>query len=294
MRIEPRSKPRRAAAVSVASNSSLIAVKLALGLATHSVSVLAEALHSSVDLLAAVIAFYAVGKSAQPADESHLFGHGKFESISSAAEALLVFVAAALILHQAGHSLLAGQYLSATTGGLVAMGLSVVVNGVVSTYLYRVAQANDSIALEADALHLRTDLYTCAGVFIGLGAIRLTGLKWLDPLLGILVALVVITTALRLTRRSIGDLVDASLPKEETDRLMRILQAHSELGIDFHRVRSRRSGPWRHIDLHVEMRPELTVRRAHEICDHLEQDIIAALPRARVLIHTEPLGGGRD
>lgn len=288
------SRPRRAAALSIASNSTLIGVKLCVGVLTHSVSVIAEALHSLVDLLAAFIAFYAVGKSAQPADESHLFGHGKFESVSGAAEALLVFAAAVLVLHQAGHSLLSGRYLSTATGGLVAMGVSLIVNGVVSTYLYRVARATDSIALEADALHLRTDLYSCGGVFLGLAVIHFTGLKLLDPLLAIVVALVIIGAALRLSRRSLSDLLDASLPKEETDRLMRILQAHSELGIDFHRIRSRRAGPWRHIDLHVEMRPDLTVQKSHEICDHLEQDILAAFPRTRVLIHTEPLGNGRD
>lgn len=168
------------------------------------------------------------------------------------------------------------------------------VNWVVSARLYRVARASDSVALEADALHLRTDVYTCAGVFLGLFAIQLTGLKWLDPVLGIAVAAVIVFAAYRLTGDSLKDLLDASLPTEETERLTRILEAHTEMGLEFHRVRSRRAGPWRHIDLHVQMRPELTVQRAHEICDHLEQDIVAALPRARVLIHTEPLGGGRD
>ena len=174
------------------------------------------------------------------------------------------------------------------------MAVSMVVNWVVSSRLYRVARASGSIALEADALHLRTDLYSCAGVFFGLGMIQLTGHKWLDPLLGVVVAAVVIWAAYRLTKSSLRDLLDASLPREDMERLKRVLQAHSELGIRFHRVRSRRSGPWTHIDLHLETPPELTVQKAHEICDHLEQDIVATLPRARVLIHAEPLGSGGD
>jgi cation diffusion facilitator family transporter len=286
--------PQRAATVSVASNSTLILVKLGLGVATHSVSVVSEALHSLNDLTAAIIALYAVRKSAEPADESHPFGHGKFESMSGAVEGFLIFLAAAAILFQAGDALLSRQYLSTAVGGMIAMGVSMLVNIVVSTYLYRVARATDSLALEADALHLRTDLYSCAGVFLGLLIIEISGLKWLDPLLGIMVACVIMTAAYRLTGRSVGDLLDRNLPAEEREKLTRILEAHSELGIRFHRVRARRSGPLRHIDLHLETPPDMTVQRAHEICDHLEQDIVAALPRARVLIHTEPLGNKTD
>jgi len=291
---------QRAAGLSVASNSTLIAVKLVLGLWTASVSVISEALHSLVDLVASLIALYSVRKSAQPEDEDHPFGHGKFESISGAVEALLIFLAAGAIFYQAGHALLLGHFLHTPLGGLIAMGVSMLVNWVVSAWLYRVATDNQSIALEADALHLRYDVYTCAGVFVGMGVIAIAGLrgldlKWLDPLLGIMVALVVVRAAYRLTRKSLEDLVDTRLPKEEMERLMEILEANSALGIRFHRVRARRAGPLRHIDLHVEMSPELTVQKAHDICDHLEQDITASLPRARVLIHAEPIeDGGRD
>jgi cation diffusion facilitator family transporter len=290
MTVGSKSTPQRAAVLSVASNSTLILVKLVLGLATQSVSVISEALHSFVDLVAALIAFYAVRKSAEPADESHLFGHGKFESISGVVEGLLIFLAAGAILYQAGHALQDRDYLSTPVGGIIAMAVSMVVNIVVSTILYRVARANDSIALEADALHLRTDVYSCAGVFLGLVVIQITHHKWLDPLLGIMVAGVVIRSAYSLTRRSLGDLVDVSLPEDERENLTRILEEHTEMGLKFHQVRSRRSGPWRHIDLHVEMPADLTVQKAHEICDHLERDILAALPRARVLIHAEPIG----
>jgi cation diffusion facilitator family transporter len=286
--------PQRAAAVSVAANSALILLKLVVGLATRSVSVVSEALHSLVDLAAAVIALYAVRKSAEPADDAHPYGHGKFESMSGAAEGLLVFLAAAAILFQAGRALLLRHYLSTAVGGLIAMGLSVAVNLVLSIYLYRVARASESLAIEADGLHHLTDLYSCIGVFVGLAVIEIAGFKWLDPLLAIMVAGVITIAAYRLTGRSVSELLDTSLPEDERDRLTQILEAHSELGISFHRVRARRSGPLRHIDLHLETPPDMTVQRAHEICDHLEQDIVAALPRARVLIHTEPLGNKTD
>ncbi len=285
----------RTALLSVASNTGLILVKVVAGLATGSVSILSEALHSGLDLAAALMAFFSVRTADKPADKVHPFGHGKFESLSGAAEGILILVAAALIIYAAIGRILSGRHeIHLPLIGAAVMALSVLVNTLISTRLMRIAKQTSSIALEADAWHLRTDVYTSACVLVGMVAITVgVRLGWhpalhIDPILAIAVALLIVRAGWDITRQSYHHLVDRALPEEEREKLVSLLQEHYREIVDFHSLRTRLAGNQRHIDFHLLLPPEMTLEKAHALCDHLEADIRALLPRSEVLIHEEP------
>ncbi|MFZ3172274.1 MAG: cation diffusion facilitator family transporter [Carboxydocellales bacterium] len=278
----------KAARLSVVSNSLLVVGKLIAGISMGSVSVLSEAVHSGIDLVAALIAYFSVQKASEPADEEHPYGHGKIENVSGTIEAVLIFGAAAYIIYESIHKLQVGGEVEGLGLGAVIMGISAIVNWFISSRLYKVAKETDSVALEADALHLRTDVYTSLGVLIGLVAIKLTGLNILDPLVAIAVALLIIKTAWDLTKTSFVQIIDARLPQEEETLVINILEQHSGNFVEFHELRSRKSGAERFIDLHIVVPRQWPVLDVHQLCDHLEERIEEALPRAHVLIHIEP------
>lgn len=286
---------QRAAAVSVLSNIALTLGKLVAALLTGSVSILSEALHSGLDLVAAFMALLAVRRSRQPADADHRFGHGKFESASGLAEGILILAAVGLIAYAALRRLVTGQVeLEAPGLGMAVMAVSAVVNVFVSRMLFRVARQTDSVALEADAWHLRTDVWTSAGVLVGLGAIVLgTSLGFreahhLDPIIALIVAAVIARAAWDITRRSWDQLVDRSLPHREVQQIESLLVEHYPRVAAFHRLRTRKSGSQREIDLHLVLPGEVSVTEAHKLCDELEADLRRLLPGAEVLIHVEP------
>ncbi len=276
------------AGLSIVSNSLLVVTKLVVGLLIGSVSVISEAIHSGIDLLAAIIAFVAVRKASVPADADHPFGHGKMENLSGTIEAALIFVAAGLIVVEAIRKLFKPLELGNLGAGLAVMGLSVILNVVVSSRLMAVAKREDSVALEADALHLRTDVWTSVGVFLGLGLIQLTGLVWIDSAVAIGVALIIAHAAWELTRRSMGGLVDEALPGEELEFIKKLVAEEYPQVIEIHQLRSRKAGPERFLDLHMVVWKDLPVSTAHDLCDRLEADIESRLPRSNVTIHVEP------
>jgi cation diffusion facilitator family transporter len=276
------------AALSVASNTVLILLKTFVGLSTGSVSILSEAAHSGADLLAAMIAFVAVRTSNRPADRTHPYGHGKVENLSGAIEAGLIFVAAAWIIYESVRKLVEGTHLVSLDLGLIVMLVSVVINVVVSRRLLRVARDTHSIALEADARHLTTDIVTSGGVFVGLLVVQVTGIVALDALIAIGVALLILHTAYDLVKRSLIDLVDTSLPSDERQSIASILNEHDRTVVEYHDLRSRRVGGQRHIDLHLVVDGKKSVEEAHKLCSHLEEHIREALPETDVVIHLEP------
>jgi cation diffusion facilitator family transporter len=291
-------KPR-AARVSVLSNACLTGFKLAAGIVTGSVSVLSEALHSGLDLVAAIMALLAVRTSRTPADADHQFGHGKFESLSGLAEGALILVAVVMIAWSALHRLIFHHAEIEHVGwGVVVMGVSALVNVFVSRMLFRVARETDSVALEADAWHLRTDVWTSVGVLVGLAII--TGaeqLGWrrasvLDPIIALGVAAVITRAAWDIMRQSWGHLVDRSLPEDEIALIESLLREHYPEFSSYHRLRTRKAGSQRYIDLHLEVAGEESVAKAHALCDHLESDLRSRLREAEVMIHVEP--GGSD
>mgnify|MGYP005851212807 CR=1 FL=1 len=276
------------AALSVASNLTLTLLKLAVGVYIGSVAIVAEAIHSSVDLLAAIIAFFAVRSSARPPDDDHPFGHGKIENVSGTVEALLIFVAAGLIVYEAVQKLLHGAELPHVDLGLAVMALSVVVNVVVSRQLFRVARRTDSVALEADGYHLTTDVLTSLGVLAGLVVVRLTGLAILDPLVALAVAGIIVKVAVDITLRSFVDLLDRSLPESERQLVVQIIEDHKDSLVGVHRVRTRKAGSERHVDLHLVVNGQASVAEAHALCDRLERDLHKALGACSTNIHVEP------
>jgi cation diffusion facilitator family transporter len=287
-----------AARLSVASNTALVVGKLAVGLVIGSVSVLSEAIHSGMDLVAAGIAFYSVKQASKPADGDHAYGHGKIENVSGLAEALLIFGAAGWIVYEAVHKLVRPEPMDELWLGVAVMGVSSVVNVLVSRRLFRVARETESIALEADAWHLRTDVYTSAGVMVGLGALWLgeallpnVNLYWLDPVVAIGVALLILRAAYDLTARSGRDLLDSRLPQEEEAWLAECIMEHAPLVLGYHRLRTRRAGGARFVDVHVEVPGSMSVDESHAVADSIEARMRERFARLSVTVHIEPRSG---
>jgi cation diffusion facilitator family transporter len=271
-------------------------MKFIVGTSIGSVSIISEAIHSSMDLIAALIAFFSVRKSAEPPDAQHEFGHGKFEDVSGLIEALLIFIAAFLIIWEAGQKLLgeSSEVLNPELllWGIAVMGISALVNWYVSNRLFKVGKQSESIALESDAWHLRTDVYTSLGVFIGLILIRLTGITILDPLIAIGVAMVIMKAAYDLTRRSLSDLIDHSIPPADEKRIQEIICDHASIYAGFHDLKTRRSGPEIFIEFHLVVPGNISVLQSHDLADHLEADLKTEFPRANITIHAEPCNEG--
>jgi cation diffusion facilitator family transporter len=281
------------ARISVISNLLLVVLKLAVGLLTGAVSIISEAAHSGVDLIAALVAFYAVRKAEQPPDEDHDYGHGKFENLSGAVEALLIIGAAVWIVVEAVHKLKSARMPEMVGYGILIMIVSIAVNFWVSSKLLRVARQTESHALEADALHLRADIWTSVGVLAGLVLIKTTGWAWLDPVVAIAVALIVFKAGYGMTKKSVNELTDVSLPPEEEQLIVDILKSHKDV-ISFHRLRTRRSGSWRLIDMHLILYKNLHLDKAHDISEQIEAEIRSKLGVCDVVIHLEPCDHHED
>jgi cation diffusion facilitator family transporter len=278
-----------AAALSIASNALLIALKLAAGAITGSIAILTEAVHSLIDLVASVVAYISVRKADEPADAEHPYGHEKVESLAATIEGMLILVGAGIIVYEATHRLVVGAEVSSLGVGMVVVGFSIVANLVVSTVLSRQAKATESPALEGDAAHLRTDALTSAGVLVGLVLVQITGNAAFDSITALLVAVAIVTAGIRIIRRSSGVLVDEALPDAEMDRIeAAIAAARTPEVAGYHKLRARRAGSRRYIDFHVQYVSGTSLERAHELAHEMRDSIEAALPRSEVLIHAEP------
>ena len=279
----------RAAAVSVASNTGLIALKVVAGVLTGSVAVLTEALHSGIDLLASLIAFFSVRQAEEPADAGHRYGHDKFENAAAAAEGMLVLAGSAVIAFAAIRSLVNGPHLERLGFGIAVVGFAAAVNLGVSAWLFRKGREMASPALEGDAAHLRTDAYTSLGVLVGLALVTITGAEWLDPVVALIIAGAIVTTGMRLTVRSLRVLVDESLPDEEMAAIRDSIEAFAGEGVvGYHQLRTRRAGARRYVDLHVQFRRGTSLEEAHHTAHALQDAIQERLNGADVLIHLEP------
>ena len=280
-------KKVRVARLSILSNSVLILLKVIVGLLSGSVSIISEAIHSFMDLLASVVAFFSVRISDAPADERHPYGHGKFENISGVVEALLIFIAAFWIIYEAVKKFLEPAEVENIGLGFVVMLVSAIVNFFVSRKLYLVARETDSIALEADALHLKTDVYTSVGVAVGLMMMWITGIHQIDPIIAIFVALLILKESYELFSKAYAPLLDLALPGKDLKRISAIIQNRCTGDMSFHNLRTRKAGNYKYIDFHLNLDPEKTVREAHEICDLIEGDIKKMFENTEVTIHVE-------
>jgi cation diffusion facilitator family transporter len=296
--MEKQKQKTAVALLSIISNSILVILKLVVGITTGAISVISEAAHSSMDLIASIIAFFAVRISARRPDAEHPFGHGKVEDISALAEALLIFIAAIWIVYKAINKLINPAPLEAIDWGVGVMLFSVIANIIVSRLLFIVGKRTESPALIADAWHLRTDVYTSAGVMTGLALIWLGGilfpqleLDWLDPVAAIAVAILICRAALKLTIDAIKDLIDTSPPPDELMWLSTYLKGLYPTVRSIHRVRIRKSGAARFIDLHIVVDPKMTVSESHAITEKMTTAIREKLEGADLTVHIEPCDG---
>jgi len=287
----------RAAWISVISNSALVVSKLVIGLLIGSVSVVSEAIHSGVDLVAAGIALFAVKSANKPADKEHPYGHGKIENLSGSIEAVLILAAAAWIVYQAVHKLVVRSPLEMAGLGVAVMAVSAIANYFVSRMLFRVGRETDSIALQADGWHLRTDVWTSAGVMAGLAVIMLSrwlfpvwDLWWLDPVAAIVVALLIVRAAFQLTRQSLRDVMDESLPEEEQRWIADHVRAVPGV-FGFHGLRTRKAGAQRFVEFHLLVDRALSVEASHKLSHDAGDAIERQFGEASVTIHVEPCDG---
>ena len=282
-------RKRRAALVSVASNTLLILLKVIAGAVTGSVALLTEAMHSAIDLIASLVAFASVRVADEPADESHPYGHEKVEHLAAAIEGMLILVGSGVILFTAAQHLIVGAEVEKLGFGIAVLAVSIVVNVCVSSFLARRARDTESPALEGDAAHLRTDALTSIGVLIGLVLVEITGADWLDPVVAMLVAVAIVISGVRILNRSSRVLVDEALPEEEMDAIRAAIIDFGPRGVaGFHQLRARRAGARRLVDMHVQFREGTTLEDAHRTAHELQDAIRDRLGDADVLIHLEP------
>ena len=273
----------KVALLSIISNTTLIIFKIIAGTLSGSVSIISEAIHSGMDLVASVVAFFSVRQSSKPADKKHPYGHGKIENISGMVEGLLIFIAAGMIIIEAFKKIFEPAEIEQATIAIVVMIVSALINFVVSRKLYKVSQEEDSMALEADALHLKTDIYTSLGVGIGIFLIKVTGLLILDSIVAILVALLIIKEAWELSKNAFDYLLDARLSDEEEAEI-----EHRDQFIDYHKLKTRKSGNMKHIDFHITVDSNLTVEETHDIIGKLKKDMNEKFKNTRINIHIDP------
>ena len=282
-------KKIKTARLSIFSNIFLIIIKIFAGLLSGSVSILSEAIHSGIDLIASAIAYFAVTISSRAPDEKHPYGHGKFENISGVLEGLLIFIAAFWIIFESINKIIHPSDIKYFEIAASVMFISAIINFFVSKRLYEVARETDSIALKADALHLRTDVYSSLGVGFGMIIIWLTGWHFFDPIFAIVVALFIMREAFELVKDAFSPLLDSQVSEEEYKQLQKMIEdCTNTANVQFNSLRSRKSGSTHIIDFTLFVDPLMSVKKSHDICDKIENKLDKAYLNTDIRIHVEP------
>jgi cation diffusion facilitator family transporter len=288
----------RAAGFSIAAALGLASVKLVIAVLSGSMAVMASAIDSILDILMSGVNFMAIHQAEQPPDENHPFGHGKFETLATLFQALVITGSGLWIIFAAIKRLSEGQELERLEEGIGVLAFSAAVSWLVARYLSRVARQTDSSALEADSLHFRMDIYTNLGLMAGLLLIRWFHIDWLDSALSILVALYILHEAFQLIKRSLFDMLDHQLPEDIRLKIEAMIASHAGPKTDYHNLRTRRAGSMKIMDFHLELCKHMTVEEAHHIGDSLENKIEEEIPNSNVIIHFDPCANcdcpGRD
>ena len=289
--MDTNKKKKLAASISITSNIFLTTLKLIVGIISGSLSIISEAIHSLSDFLASIITYFSVVKSSEPADDDHPYGHGKYEDMAGFIEGLLIISAAIFIIFKATKKIVLGiPSETENTLGIIVMSVAVVMNFLVSSYIFKVAKASDSISLYADGQHLRTDVYSSLGVLIGLLLIKITGNSALDPIIAILVAAFIFRTGHSITNQSWMNLLDHSLPEEDLKQIEQIINNYSGITkLKSHGIKARRLGPTKDINLTMQFQKDTTICECHKICDEIEQSIRKIYPNCSISIHAEPM-----
>jgi cation diffusion facilitator family transporter len=287
-----RDRASRTAIVPVISNSVVLVLKLVVGLITGSIAVLSDAVDSAEDIGASSFDLWSVRLSAKPADVEHPYGHGKAEGVAAAAEAILIGAGGIFIFYQALRRLVGGGGAEIDIGlGIIAMAITGAVNLSVALYVSRAAKATGSIALAAGTRHLWTNLAQAAAVIIALTLVGLTGRHEFDAIVALVLSGFLVFSASRIGLRASSQIMDVRLPPEEEDVILETVLRYGEDVRGFHKLRTRRSGRQRYVELHLIVDAGKSVREMHAICDRIEKDIVEALPGAEVTIHVEPDDG---
>ena len=277
-----------AAGLSITSNALIIATKIVAGMVSGSISIISEAIHSLSDFLASVLTFFAVTRSAEPADKNHPFGHGKYEDMSGFIEGGLIIFAGFFIIYEAISKLIKGYTLEADFMlGIYVMAFAVVANFLVSRYLFYVAKKSDSVSLLADAEHLSTDIFSSLGVLVGLVLIKITGIAALDPIIALIVALIILKAGFSISKETLNNLLDGSLPSEDIAKIEEILKKNSVIK-GYKNIKGRKSGQYKDVELTLLFNPDMKISCAHNVCDQIENEIKSSLGQVNTIIHAEP------
>lgn len=278
----------RAARISMATASALTLLKLVTGLMTGSMAVLSSAIDSLLDIIMSTANFLAIRQAEQPPDHKHPFGHGKFETLATIVQAMAIGVSGGWVCFESVHRLLTGVSLGNLEGGMAVLAFSAGASWLVARFLVRTARETESTALKADSLHFSMDVYTNSALLVGLFAIQLFDIAWLDPALSIVVSLYIFYQAYGLFRYGLRDILDERLPETIRNEIATILEQHRGQVIGYHRLRTRRAGSQKIIDFHLTLCKHLSVEEAHKIADHLENHMKEKIGRADITIHVEP------
>jgi len=281
-------KKKFAASLSVTSNTLIIILKSAAGIISGSMSIISEAVHSFADLLASIITFFAVSRSSVPADKDHRFGHGKYEDFSGFIEGALIILAGIYIIIEASKKLIEGTSINnEPVLGILVMAFSSLANLFVSNYLLKVSKECRSVSLYADAQHLRTDIFSSFGIMLGLIFIKITGLAVIDTIIALIVAAIILKTGFSITKETLNDLLDGSLPAADTGKIEKILETNESIK-GYKNLRTRKMGHFKNIEVTLFFNPESKISECHKICDMIEREIGKVLPDTTVSIHAEP------
>jgi cation diffusion facilitator family transporter len=274
--------------LAIVSISALIIMKLITSFVTGSIGIRADAFHSLIDLAGAVIGYIGIKISSKPPDKQHPFGHGKAENIAGTIISLFIFAAAGLITYEAIARIISGGEVELVSIGIYVTAAAIAINLVFARYALKVARKTDSVALEATARDMQADVYSSIAVLVGLVLVLITGLTIMDSIVALLVAVLILRTAIISFKKSFSGIMDTALPKEEVDIIKSMLTEHREQIVGFHDLRTRKSGNQRFVDLHMVMHKTISVEEAHNMADHLEEDLKEKLSNMNITIHIEP------
>jgi cation diffusion facilitator family transporter len=285
--LELKKEKERAIILSVISNTLLLAVKLSIGVMSGLISIIAEALHSANDLVASIIAYFGVKNSLRPPDKEHQYGHGKYEVMTGWVENILILIIGAGIVYEGIKKFIEKTHPQMIMTGIAVMILSGIVNWFVSVYLIKKGRELRSVGIEVDGEHLRADVVTSLGIAGALIALQITKYWWIDPVAAILVGVWVIGIFFRLSIKLTHQVIDTGLDEKEIAKIEGVIKAYSEI-ICYHKIRTRQSGSTIFIDMHIQVDPQLTVEKSHNITKGIEERLKEMYTDANVLVHVEP------
>lgn len=279
-----------AARFSLGGAVTLCLLKSVVGIASGSLGVLASALDNVADIFMSAVNFLSIRKAMDPADASHPYGHGKVETLATLFQGGVISLTGGAVVWEALRRLREGK---APEGvgldvGILVMVFSVLASWIISGRILKAGEKTGSTALAADALHFRTDVYSGSGILCSLLLYRWTGWKWLDPGIALAVGLYILAAALPLLKGAVQDLLDHQLPEETVERVKEIIEAHRPMVVEWHDLRTRRSGSEKQVDFHVVVCREHSLEQAHRVADHLEMEIREVLGNAHVVTHIDP------